>query len=80
MKLNKDNFILYFIVLDKGRELYRKEILKELPDSLCYHHKFNKLKVENDFISVQDKAHYNPSTLFSVSISDLISEIGEVST
>jgi len=79
-ELNKDNFILNFVVLDKGRELYRKEILKELPDSLCYHHKFNKLKVENDVISVPDRANYSPSTLFSISINDLIREIGEKST
>lgn len=71
-ELNRDNFILYFVVRGNETELFRKEILKTLPDSLCYHHKFNKLKVENGIILVPDRSNIKPGCLFSISINSLV--------
>lgn len=54
-ELNVNNFILSLVVTNKQSEIYRKEIMKELPDSLCYHHKFNKLVIDGENIIVPDR-------------------------
>ena len=63
-ELNRDNFHLYLIVESKEGEIYRKEVLKELPDSLSYHHLFRTLVIDKDLISIVDRFD---ETIFQIS-------------
>ena len=54
-ELNVNNFILSLVITNKDQEIYRKELLKELPDSLCYHHKFNKMSIDSEKITIPDR-------------------------
>lgn len=54
-ELNRKNFTLNFVVENKIGEIYKREIIKEMPDSLCYHHKFRTLVIVDDRIAVIDR-------------------------
>lgn len=54
-ELNQEKFLLSLVVREKQNEIYRAKILEEKPDSLCYHHKFDKLLIDGEKIIIPDR-------------------------
>lgn len=68
-ELDREQFVLSLVIENKTEEVYRKIILKELPDSLSYHHRFKDIKIEKDNIYVIDRHAEEP--FFCISIKDM---------
>ena len=76
-ELNANNFILSLVATNKDQEIYRKELLKELPDSLCYHHKFNKMSIDGETITIPDRMS---GILYQTTVTELQEAINEKHT
>lgn len=56
-ELSRENFYLDFVIENKfGDVIYHKRLLTEMPDSLCYHHKFKNIQLHGDNVVVVDRA------------------------
>lgn len=68
-ELNREMFTLTLVARNKSDEIFRKEILKTLPSSIIYHHKFKDILVDENNIVVTDRFD---KPLYQVLISDIL--------
>lgn len=72
-KLTPDHFSLYLIVYKK-KQIYKKEILRELPSSICYKHQFKDIIYKNDTITITKDLTESPP-LIQLDINDILANV-----
>ncbi len=71
-KLTMNYFSLELIIEKDKKEVFRKEILKTLPSSLIYKGEFDDIIIDKGILRIT-KDTYEPSYLYEIDLSDLIS-------